>query len=68
MPLKTGQGPRPVDGSTNSQHNAPFVPFKDGYRTQYDSFNTATEFDVRCEFPGGTEMVIICKPEKAIFE
>lgn len=57
-----GQGPTLIDGST-TKHN---VPFKDGYPTQDDSFNTATEFDVRCEFPGGIEMVITNRPENGI--
>lgn len=34
------------------------VPFKDGFPTADDHFNTATQFNVRCEFPNGVELVI----------
>ena len=34
------------------------VEFKDGYPTQDDSYNTATNFNVRCVFPNGSEIII----------
>jgi len=34
------------------------VPFKNGYPTVNDRYNTATEFTVRCEFADGVEIVI----------
>jgi hypothetical protein len=34
------------------------VPFKDGYPTVSNQYNTATEFKVRCAFPNGAEIVI----------
>ncbi|MFN4259198.1 MAG: Gfo/Idh/MocA family oxidoreductase [Gemmataceae bacterium] len=34
------------------------VPFKGGYPTVDDSYNTATAFQVRCLFPNGVEMII----------
>jgi predicted dehydrogenase len=34
------------------------VPFKNGYPTIDDRYNTATNFTVRCEFAGGVEIVI----------
>jgi predicted dehydrogenase len=39
--------------------NAVFpVPFKNGYPTIDDRYNTATAFTIRCEFDGGVEIVI----------
>jgi len=34
------------------------VPFENGEPTQDDRYNTATAFDVRCQFPNGVEMSI----------
>ena len=34
------------------------VPFKDGYPTVDDSYNTATRFNVRCVFSNGVELFI----------
>jgi predicted dehydrogenase len=34
------------------------VPYKNGYPTVDNQYNTATEFNVRCVFPNGTEMMI----------
>ena len=34
------------------------VPFKNGYPTVDDRYNTATQFTVRCEFADGVEIVI----------
>jgi predicted dehydrogenase len=34
------------------------VPFKNGYPTVDNQYNTATEFTVRCLFPNGVELVI----------
>jgi predicted dehydrogenase len=39
-------------------HFAHPVPFKNGYPTLDDRYNTATTFTIRCEFPGGVEIVI----------
>ncbi|RMG38863.1 MAG: gfo/Idh/MocA family oxidoreductase [Planctomycetota bacterium] len=35
------------------------VPFKNGYPTVDDQYNTATRFDVKCMFPNGVEMHIV---------
>jgi len=39
-------------------HFAHPVPLKNGYPTVDDRYNTATTFTIRCEFPGGVEIVI----------
>jgi len=35
------------------------VPFKDGYPTVDNEYNTATEFQIRCTFPNGAELMIV---------
>ncbi len=35
------------------------VPFKNGYPTVDDEYNTATEFTVRCLFPNNVEILIV---------
>lgn len=57
-----GQGPTRIDG-TDSKHN---VPFQKGYPSQDDSFNTAVEFNVTCQFADGITMVITSRPENGI--
>jgi predicted dehydrogenase len=47
-------GPRTVE----PVHFAHPVPFKNGYPTVDDRYNTASTFTIRCEFPGGVEIVI----------
>jgi predicted dehydrogenase len=42
------------------------VPFKYGYPTEDDRYNTATEFLVRCMFPNDVEMVIRHDTENGI--
>jgi predicted dehydrogenase len=39
-------------------HFAHPVPFENGYPTIVDRYNTATTFTIRCEFPGGAQIVI----------
>jgi predicted dehydrogenase len=34
------------------------VPFKDGYPTETNKYNTATQFVVNCKFASGTELII----------
>ena len=50
-----GQGPVSVDG-TDAKHP---VPFKDGYPTVDNQYNTSQEFDVKCMFENGIEMHIV---------
>ena len=49
---KFGTGPVSVDG-TNAEHP---VPFKDGYPTVKDRYNTATKFDIVLQLTNGAEM------------
>lgn len=48
-------GPTTVEGL---QATHP-VPFKNGYPTVDNAYNTATEFNIRCEFPNGVELFIV---------
>jgi predicted dehydrogenase len=50
----TDTGPVSVEGLSWTHP----VPFEKGYPTIDDSYNTATEFDVRCVFAGGVEIII----------
>jgi predicted dehydrogenase len=47
-----GHGPVEIDGR-DAKHP---VPFKDGYPTVDDSYNTSHEFDVTCKFASGVEL------------
>lgn len=38
------------------------VPLKDGVPTLDNAYNVATEFEIRCKFPGDIEMIIRDKP------
>jgi predicted dehydrogenase len=49
-----GHGPVEIDGK-NCQHP---VPYKDGYPTVDDCYNTSHEFDVKCTYASGVEMHI----------
>lgn len=51
---KQGMGPIEIDG--RDAHHP--VPFKDGYPTVDDCYNTAQDFAVKCKFAGGIEMII----------
>jgi predicted dehydrogenase len=57
-----GQGPIEIDG-TDAQHP---VPFRDGYPTVDNAFNTAHDYAVRCRFPSGIEMIITSRGENGI--
>jgi predicted dehydrogenase len=46
-------GPLSVEGTAKHP-----VPFKDGHPTLTDRYNAATEFLVKCQFPGGIELTI----------
>ncbi len=46
-------GPELVEGKATHP-----VPFKDGYPTKDDHFNTATAFNISCKFNDGREIVI----------
>jgi predicted dehydrogenase len=57
-----GSGPIEIDGS-DAKHP---VPFKDGYPTEDDKYNSSHDFAVKCKFTSGTEMVIDSRSENGI--
>jgi predicted dehydrogenase len=60
---KLGSGPVEFDGS-DVKHP---VPFKDGYPTVDDRYNTSHDFAVKCKFAGGgTEMIIDSRSDNGI--
>jgi predicted dehydrogenase len=62
---KQGLGPVEIDGS---DANHP-VPFKDGYPTVDDSYNTSANFAVKCRFANGIEMIVDSRsPNGVLFE
>ncbi len=50
-----GQSPLPTEVGGEATHP---VPFKDGYPTQADRYNTATKFNLLAKFPGDVELTI----------
>jgi predicted dehydrogenase len=59
---KEGHGPVEIDG-TDAKHP---VPYKDGYPTVDDSYNTSHDFAVKCKFKSGTELVVTSRGENGI--
>ncbi len=57
-----GQGPVEIDGS-DARHP---VPYKDGYPTVDDSYNTSHEFSVKCKFESGTVMDVTSAGDNGI--
>lgn len=57
-----GSGPVEIDG-TDAQHP---VPFKDGYPTVDDSYNTSHDFAVKCKFANGIEMVVTSRGDNGV--
>jgi predicted dehydrogenase len=57
-----GKGPLTIDG-TDVKHP---VPFKDGYPTQDDSYNTSHDFAVKCTFGSGVEMNVTSRGDNGI--
>lgn len=57
-----GMGPIEFDG-TDASHP---VPFKDGYPTRDDSYNSANDYAVICKFDNGTEMNITSRGDNGI--
>jgi predicted dehydrogenase len=57
-----GAGPVEIDG-TDAKHP---VPFKDGYPTVDDRYNTSHDYAVKCRFAGGIEMTIDSRSENGI--
>lgn len=59
---KEGMGPVEIDG-TDAKHP---VPFKDGYPTVDDCYNTSHEFAVNCKFASGIEMVVTSRGDNGV--
>lgn len=59
---KEGMGPIEIDG-TDANHP---VPFKDGYPTVDDCYNTAHDYAVRCKFANGIEMTVDSRSNNGI--
>jgi predicted dehydrogenase len=57
-----GMGPVEFDG-TDAKHP---VPYKDGYATVDDCFNTAHDYAIKCTFANGTEMVVDSRSQNGI--
>ena len=57
-----GKGPTTIAG-TDAKHP---VPFKDGYPTEDDRYNTSHDFAVTCTFPSGVEMVVTSRGDNGI--
>jgi predicted dehydrogenase len=57
-----GMGPIEIDG-TDAKHP---VPYKDGYATVDDCYNTSHDFAVKCKFASGTEMIVTSRGDNGI--
>lgn len=57
-----GQGPVSIDG-TDAKHP---VPYKDGYPTVDNQYNTSHDFDIQCMFENGIEMRIDSRSSNGI--
>ncbi|TWT83703.1 Inositol 2-dehydrogenase [Planctomycetes bacterium CA13] len=57
-----GTGPVSFDGS-DAKHP---VPFKDGYPTVDDCYNTAHDFAITCKFDDGIEMVVDSRSDNGL--
>jgi predicted dehydrogenase len=59
---KQGMGPVEIDG-TDAKHP---VPYKDGYPTVDDSYNTSHDFAVKCKYASGVEMIITSRGDNGV--
>ena len=57
-----GMGPIEFDG-TDAKHP---VPYKDGYATVDDCYNTATDFAVKCKYANGVEMIVTSRGDNGV--
>ncbi len=57
-----GMGPVEIDG-TDAKHP---VPFKDGYPTKDDCYNTSHDFNVVCTFDDGVEMHVTSRGDNGV--
>jgi predicted dehydrogenase len=59
---KDGEGPTTIDG-TDAKHP---VPFKDGYPTVDNAYNSAHDYAVKCVYPSGVEMIVTSRGDNGI--
>ena len=59
---KPGMGPIEIGGTDSKRP----VPFKDGYPTVDDCFNTAYDFAIKCKFANGVEMIVENRDDNGI--
>jgi len=57
-----GKGPIEING-VDAKHP---VPYKDGYPTVDDCYNTAYDFSVPCKFPSGVELIVTSRGDNGI--
>jgi predicted dehydrogenase len=57
-----GMGPVEIDGA-EAKHP---VPFKDGYPTVNDCYNTAIDFNVKCKYANGIELVVTSRGDNGV--
>jgi predicted dehydrogenase len=57
-----GKGPIEING-VDARHP---VPFKDGYPTVDDQYNTAYDFSVPCKFASGVELIVTSRGDNGI--
>jgi predicted dehydrogenase len=59
---RQGMGPTEIDG-TDAKHP---VPFKDGYPTVDNCYNTAHDFAVKCKYPNDVMMIVTSRGDNGI--
>ncbi len=59
---KQGTGPVEIDGA-DAKHP---VPFKDGYPTVDDCYNTSHDFAVKCHFADGIQMTVTSRGDNGV--
>ncbi len=59
---KQGMGPIEIDG-TDAKHP---VPYKDGYPTKDDQYNTSHDYSVKCKFENGIVMDVTSRGDNGI--
>ena len=59
---KEGMGPVSFDGS-DAKHP---VPYKNGYATEDDSYNSAHDFEVDCRFGSGVKMLVNSRSDNGV--
>ena len=59
---KMGMGPVEIDG-TDAKHP---VPYKGGYTTVTDCYNTSHDYAVNCKFANGIEMIVTSRGDNGI--